>query len=240
MILPDKFSCLVEALESTNDSCAGAFGNASFIDEHGRQIYLDAEGKPQQVNSDKTYTNFLEFYTRDTKFDYKTEFGTYRTLILAGCSYLPAMSNLLKTAIVKEVGGWTVGNVLEDWEMWLKLSKQHKFLYIDRTIAVYRRHGRNMLETMKQKVLHDNLMLLEREREYCDQNGLTRAWRDFFYGLLYWVVRYGDAPIEEKLRELHNLKPSDVFPLIGFLAKARYKTLSRKFSEMRARILLTK
>jgi len=141
IILPDKFSCLVEAMESGEDTCAGVFGNASFMDEHGRTMYLDAEGKLQEVKSEKTYSTFLDFYTRETNFNYKTDFWTYRTLL--GGNYLPAMSGLLKTASIKEVGGWTVGNVLEDWEMWLKLSKQHKLSFIDKTVALYRIHGNN-------------------------------------------------------------------------------------------------
>ena len=239
IILADKFTCLVEALESGEDSYAAAFGNAAFIGNQGQEIHLDAEGRAQLLKSDKTYSKYLDFYTREVN-DHvgrdgsgfsgsvpagKTEFGTYRSL-LDGC-YLPAMSSLLKTAIVKEVGGWTDGNVSEDWEMWLKLSKRYKLIFVDKTLALYRLHGSNSWDSMPQQLQHASLLLLAREREYCSQNGLTREWKDRFYGLLYWVLRYGNGPIKEKVQELRTLQLSDVPSLSAFLARAGYKKLFR-------------
>jgi alpha-1,3-rhamnosyltransferase len=228
MILPDKFCCLVEALEATDDGCAGAFGNASFIDEHGRATYLDAKGNVQDQQSDETCSDFLDLYTRERTFDYKTHFGSYLTLL--GGNYLPAMSSLLKTAIVRDVGGWTAGNVLEDWEMWLKLSKHHNFLFIDKTMALYRVHGKNTVITMKPQLERAALMLLASEREYCTGNGLDRAWEDSFYGILYWIVRFGDAPFKDRLREFHYLELSDVLPFVSSIARARWATFLKDWS----------
>ena len=228
MILADKFHSMVEALEPTDDGCAGAFGKASFIDDRGRRTYLDAMGNVQDQQSDDNYGDFLDLYTREQNIDYKTHFGSYLTLIVG--NYLPAMSSLLKTAIVRNVGGWTPDNVLEDWEMWLKLSKHHNFLFIDKTVAHYRVHGKNASFTMKPQLEHATLMLLAREREYCARNGLERAWQDSFYNVLYRIVRFGDVPIKDRLREFHYLQLPDVFPFISFLARARCATFMRKWS----------
>lgn len=228
MILSDKFRCLVEALEPTDDSCAGAFGKASFIDEQGRATHLDAKGNVHEQQSDETYGDFLDLYTREQTVDYKTHFGNYLSLL--GGNYLPAMSSLLKTATVREVGGWTAGNILEDWEMWLKLSKHHNFIFIDKTMALYRVHGKNTFYTMKPQMEHAALMLLAREREYCTSNGLDRAWQDSFYGILYRIVRFGDVPIKDRLREFHHLELPDVLPFISFIARARCATFLRKWS----------
>src|ERR1700691_4780937 len=232
LIVPDKFRWLVEALEQTDDSYAAAFGNASFIDEHGRETYLTEEGNPQESTTGKTYSNFLDFYTKDRDFDYKAEFGTYLTL-LAG-NYLPGMSNLSKTAMVKEVGGWTDDNVLEDWEMWLKLSQERKFLFIDRTVALYRMHGTNAIRTMKLQMQRATLMLHARQREYCVRNGLADVWKDSFYSLLYWIVRYSDVPTKERLTELRYLRLSDILPLTIFLIKALHNRMSSKFAAVPA------
>lgn len=233
MILPDKFTCLVEALEARDESFAAAFGNASFIDEYGRTSHLDVEGNVQPSNRNNTYSTFLDFYTKNRDFDYKAEFGTYLTLLQG--NYLPAMSGLLKTATVKKVGGWTEGNVLDDWEMWLKLSRQSKFLYIDKIVALYRVHSTNTIRTLKPQMELAILTLLAREREFCEQNGFTRVWKDAFYGLLYWIVRFCNLPLKQRLRELHYLRPSDILPMTIFLFKARYKSLSRSARQALAR-----
>jgi alpha-1,3-rhamnosyltransferase len=223
VLLPDKFSCLVEALELSDESAAAAFGDASFIDEDGQKVYLDEKGKIQKVASDKTYGTCLDFHTRERNFDYRTEFGSYRSLVEA--NYIPAMANMSKTACIKEVGGWTEGNVLEDWEMWLKLSKQHRLLFVDKVVALYRLHGQNSYDTMIQRMVRDSLILIAKEKEYCIHNGLMPEWYDSFNGLLYWVLRYGDSPLRDKL---HELKSAEWIPLFTFLVSTFHKRLRKK------------
>jgi alpha-1,3-rhamnosyltransferase len=229
IILPDKFSCLVGALEPTDDHCAGAFGNASFIDKHGRTTYSDARGNPHDSMGDKTYSNFLDLHAVAVRrLDYRTQFGTYRSLI--GGNYLPAMSALLKTRTVKKVGGWTAGNVLDDWEMWLKLTKHHNLLFVDKTVARYRIHGKNTILIMRQELEQATLTLLLREKEYCARNGMGRLWQDSFYRFFYWGMIYGDAPITNRLRQLHYLQPSDVFSSISFLTRTAFRKIMEKWS----------
>lgn len=221
IILPDKFASLVEALEPTDDLCAGAFGNATFIDEQGRQIYVDRSEKPYLTPSSETYSNFLDFHTRDKNFNYRSEFAAYRTLLPG--SYLPAMSSMLKTAMLKEAGGWTPGNPIEDWEMWLKLSKRHKLLFVDKTVALYRIHGQNSFLVSRPSHLRASVMLIAREKEYCFQNGLEREWKDLFYGILYWVTVHHEGNPSQRFEQWRYLQLSDVAPLAAFLGKAAVK-----------------
>ena len=69
-------------------------------------------------------------------FIYKDEkdFGSFKTLLEG--NYLPAMSAVIKLEQIKEVDAWTSGNTIEDWEMWLKLSKKYKFAYVDKSVAL--------------------------------------------------------------------------------------------------------
>jgi alpha-1,3-rhamnosyltransferase len=221
--LPNKFRWLVEALELGGEGCAAAFGNAEFIDGDGRTVYLDVAGKTQEAENDKTYSTFLDYYTRERDFDYRTEFGSYRTLL--GGNYLPAMSHMLRTDCVRGVDGWTAGNVLEDWEMWLKISKQKKLLYVNKAVALYRMHGLNSYDTMKQKMVRASLILVEREKEYCVRKGLMSEWNESFNGFLWWILKYGDSSLTEKLRELRF---AELLPLASHLLKARSKQLSEK------------
>ena len=86
--LPGKFSCLVEALESSDEGTAAAFGNASFIDEHGRNVYLNINGEILGVRNDTTYDSVLDFSTRERDFDFTTgEFGSYQGLLFSDLTY---------------------------------------------------------------------------------------------------------------------------------------------------------
>lgn len=223
--LPHKFDHLVGALESSDDGAAGAFGDASFIDARGRKAYSNAAGDILQVESDKFCGSYLELHTRERKFDWETgPFGSYKGLLFA--NYLPAMSCVLKTTYLKEIGGWTVGNVLEDWEMWLQLSKRHKLLFVDETTALYRIHGNNSYDTMRNEFLQSARMLIEREKEYCSRNGLMHEWKDSCNRQLYGFLRYGYLPLPEKIREW---KSANALSFIAYLLKALKSRILRKF-----------
>jgi len=155
IMLPHKVKDLVEVLENSLEEYAVAFGDAYFINEEGKTIYLD--GKGNVTDSRKGTNSFLEFYTGKRGLDYKNSevFGSYASLIEG--NYLPAMSFLARTEKLKEVEGWTPGNMLEDWEMWLKLSKNYKFKYIGKVVALYRWHGKNTVKLYRKNYLGGKL-----------------------------------------------------------------------------------
>jgi alpha-1,3-rhamnosyltransferase len=220
----DKFTFLVKALESAGDNTAAAFGDASFIDEHGRSIVMNERCQIHDSKSGKAYSTFLELNTRYRNFDYKSaEFGTYRELLLG--NYLPAMSCVLKTACIREAGGWTEGNVLEDWEMWIKLARRHDLIFVDAAVAHYRIHGRNSHDTMKRKQLESAMLLIAREREHCFRSGLRRVWKDAFNQQLHLFLMHGGSPLTDALREL---KPANIPSFVSFLWRSRRDTNRRK------------
>jgi len=58
---------------------------------------------------------------------------------------LPAPTQLLCLNKVKEVGGFREGFIIEDWVMWLDLTKDGDLLYFDSNpVASYRRHDGNL------------------------------------------------------------------------------------------------
>lgn len=179
----DKIRLLVAALEEKGGSFAAAFGNAKFIDSKGKEISLEIKDTKGIVIA-KTQL-FLEHYTFGRKFDFNdpSYFGTYPSL-LAG-NYLPAMSTLLRTSCIREVGGWTSGNTVEDWEMWLKLSKKFNFCYVDQTVASYRWHEGNASKVKREKILRDSIKLLENEMSFA----ATNSYHEAFFPVYLFNVR---------------------------------------------------
>jgi alpha-1,3-rhamnosyltransferase len=224
--LSTKFTLLVDALESADSSCAAAFGNALFINENGQRVELGVNGTIHESKSTKTSGTFLEFYTQYRDFDYRSEdFGTYRTLLRD--NYLPAMSNIVRTDLLREVDGWSVGNLVEDWEMWLKLSKRHTFLLIDRPMALYRLHGLNSLSVSTNKLILSSLVLVTGEREYCVQHSLSPVWRDSLNSQLYQLLRHRQIKLSEKLNQLMRADKSSFLRFI--LRKGENKLAMKLF-----------
>lgn len=196
--LPDKIELLVDALESKGPSYAAAFGNAWFIDDEGQRICLDKEDRITEAANPGALADVMGQYTRGRNIDPKGEkFGSYPTL-MAG-NYLPAMSNLVRTSAIRVAGGWTPGNVVEDVEMWLKLTKKFKFLYVDQPVALYRWHQSNSMKILMGKMRCAYLVLLAREKAFCFEHSLKKLWREQYAGLLYSIMRDKTVPLSRKI-----------------------------------------
>lgn len=167
IVLPSKVSILVKEFEGIDESYAAVFGNAKFIDNNSKEIFL------WQKCTQKNYDNFISFQLACRNFDYKDPdlFGSYKSLLEG--NYLPSMSRLMRLDILKKIGGWKENNTIEDWEMWLKLSKKYKFLYVDKILALYRWHEVNSIKTMESKLVEDSIkLLMEEEKE--DKQGIYK------------------------------------------------------------------
>jgi alpha-1,3-rhamnosyltransferase len=170
----NKVSALVHKLENVGNDFAVAFGDASFIDEKGEPLFFDIK-----LNDKKCSTNsFCEFYKARRKFDYENVpfFGSYSSLI-AG-NYLPAMSYVVRTELLRSVGAWMEGNRVEDWDVWLKLAKKYKFYFINTSVACYRLHDANSIYANSVKLTLDSIKLLKRERNYAISHGYSQQYFD--------------------------------------------------------------
>ncbi len=219
--LPEKIEVLVAALEEKGPTYAAAFGNALFIDAEGHRICLGVDGSVTDSNSTEACDNFLDFYTRGRGLNYRGEdFGTYASLISG--NYLPAMSNVVRTAAIVQAGGWTPGNVVEDWEMWLKLSKTKRFWLINEPLALYRMHGSNTARTVAGGLLYPLFLLIKREECFCKDNDLISKWKNATTSLAYLLIVNPHFPARKKWSVL---KAADKTPLIRHVTRRLFNLL---------------
>ncbi|MBE0491150.1 MAG: glycosyltransferase family 2 protein [Sulfurospirillum sp.] len=209
ILLPFKISLLVEKLESLDENYAVAFGDASFIDDNSNEVFIDRK-TGEYTSKEQGSKQFLKYYASERDFDYRDEnlFGSYKTL-LAG-NYLPAMSYVIKLDKIREVGAWTSGNTIEDWEMWLKLSKDYKFAYIDEPVALYRWHDSNTCKTMKFELVRDSLQLLEEEKNYAFSKGYKSAFYATLVNLVIQLRIHNKTMLIKKLLQ-YSINPVFVY-----------------------------
>lgn len=174
IIREKKISTLVESLELSDDSYCISFGDASFIDSDGKA--LEIESKSLRYKEIKKFSSFLDYSTRNRDFDYKnkSDFGSFSTLLKG--NYLPAMSYVVKTNALKEVGLFTKNNTIEDWEIWLKLSKAYKFKLIKVNLAYYRLHTNNTIKTMRKEIILDSIKILYENKSYALENNYENIY----------------------------------------------------------------
>jgi len=124
VILSHKLKVQVEFLNSHHNVLA-VFGGVQHIDENDKIIATSL--------SKSRYYDFKRIIMH--KFD------------------LPAVTQLIRLQALKETGGYDSSIILEDWYMWLKLTKHGSIYYMSEIFALYRQHDNNISkdsEKMKQ------------------------------------------------------------------------------------------
>lgn len=169
-----KISLIMNIFCSLDENYAAVFADASFIDSDGRQIYLDKNtgtiGSSKDIDST---SSFLEYFTHKRKFQYKdpNKFGSYASLLEG--NYLPAMGGVLRTNYVRKVNNFSSGVMIEDWDLWLKLTRSYVFYFVPSVVSYYRLHGLNTFVISSEKLLKDSLCLLKREELYAKEHGFS-------------------------------------------------------------------
>jgi alpha-1,3-rhamnosyltransferase len=133
VLFPDKTSKLLASISDEAD-VAGVFSGCEYIDGDG--ILIGAENHP------------LAYFAFND--------------VLAHRHFLQTPTQLLRTACLREAGGYLDGVYIEDWYMWLKLTEVgHKLKNIPDNLVQYRYHATNiskqrqhMFEARKQILGH--------------------------------------------------------------------------------------
>jgi len=188
IIMSDKIEVLVNEFENLSDNYAVVGGDAQFISGKGNEIYLDEHGVSHLEKKKEFYSSFFAYHTRyRTDFNYKKEFGLYKTFLLG--NYIPAMSALIKKQALVNVGLFDEGNFIEDYDIWLKLSKKYKFKYINRSVAYYRLHCNNFSKVSRRKLLVSTAQLFIREKPYCYRNTFKIKWKIGYFNVLLSLLK---------------------------------------------------
>jgi len=83
--------------------------------------------------------------------------------LLKGC-FIGAVGVLIRRSCFATVGQYDEQLPFEDWDMWLRMSRQYKFLYSPKVSARYRRHRNSFFETRKRQAEEGALLLLNKHR----------------------------------------------------------------------------
>ncbi|RYU73090.1 glycosyltransferase, partial [Hymenobacter persicinus] len=87
-------------------------------------------------------------------------------LTLLNSCVIAAMSVLVRRSCYDKVGLYDESLPFEDWDMWLRLAKEYKFVYSPQVSAKYRRHTNSIFTARRQQMEEGSLMLLSKHRGY--------------------------------------------------------------------------
>jgi glycosyltransferase involved in cell wall biosynthesis len=130
---------------------------------------------------------------------------------------------MLRRACLEAVGGFDVSmHVLEDYDLWLRLSPHYEFAYLDEPLATYRIHAAMTSVVQRQRMIDAKTELLERIRQMPAFEALPPADKARVYqahGKIYaYMGRMETARrmLVLALRQCRSLKPVGLWGLTLF------------------------
>lgn len=139
LYMPAKISVQVEALRRLGSNYAMCYSDIVLIDSSGMLL-----NKGEPVVSEHGHPE-----------------GDVLCALLKG-NFIPAMGQLTRTAVCREVGGFDEQLIVEDWDMWLRLARLYKVKYVPGIVAQYRIHGRSAMATRAQAIIESCLLLISK------------------------------------------------------------------------------
>ncbi|HEY1921672.1 MAG TPA: glycosyltransferase [Tepidisphaeraceae bacterium] len=130
--LPHKIAMQVEMLEKLPRKVGVAYTDAFQIDEHGNVL-------PKR---------FIEDHRRSLT---SPPTGDVQEQLWRG-NFVPAMSTLVRSEVYKTIGGYDETLAYEDWDFWLRASRQYEFAYSPEISAKYRVLATSMIRTRQDEI----------------------------------------------------------------------------------------
>jgi glycosyltransferase involved in cell wall biosynthesis len=131
----------------------------------------------------------------------RVERDHHHALLRRNLIWSPAMAMFRRSAVVA-AGGFTSGfDAAADYDLYLRISREHPVFDHGLIVAWYRRHGENMSGSAA-RMLRETLAVMRRHRDAAMRDpGTCAAWRE---GWRTWQEFYGTQLVEEIRDHVHT------------------------------------
>lgn len=198
---------LNEALEW----CRGQYFSAIASDDQILENKIQIQVKYMEKNSDTVAlfggSNYIDNYNNILKVN-KLNFQEYLfdKIILNECQFY-APTQLMKTEILKKVGGYNEEILVEDWYMWLKMAENGKIFCLSEVLANYRIHDSNTTKNSK-FIYENNLKTLSFYKEH---SLYFRAYTKLRWTYIIWTGQTNKLISLKMLFMYLKEYPSEIF-----------------------------
>jgi len=149
-LLPNHVATLVEVLEHAPADVAIAYGDVYALDAQGRRA--DRLLRGTDPRSGRIFEDLL-----------------LRRFMFSG------LAALMRSEVFRAVGGYNERSRLDDWELFVRATREHSVVYVDEVLAEYREHAGPRLNQQVDRFVPDWLRVFdEATRDYPPAR--TRAW----------------------------------------------------------------
>lgn len=117
---------------------------------------------------------------------------------LAKSCFIVVHSALVRTDILRAVGGFNLDVQVQDWQIWLKIAKHHSIGFLDKTLVSYRTHGGGMSDNLLFNIEAQRKTLELFTGDVVIQKSLRRKYLEWFRIL----SKTPDKPLAKKYMRL--------------------------------------
>lgn len=117
---------------------------------------------------------------------------------------IPAVSTMVKTDIIKDVGKYDEELWIEDWDMWLRIAEKYEIGYMDDYLAYYRQHDTN-ISKQSLKMYKAQKNILAKWKQHKDYLKILEIWENkWFYSLSKNYKQEAKKYLYVALRNIHQ------------------------------------
>jgi len=151
---PEKTSEQVQLLERTSETVAFAFSDASLMDENDN--LLQCHFSEMFYNSE---FNRMVCGGGESSFPDGGLEVSLLPMLLCG-NFIAPMTCMCRVASLRDVGGWDTRLLIEDWDMWIRLSVVGGAVYVMKRYACYRIHAKSTSRSRAAEMRESQLMIM--------------------------------------------------------------------------------
>ncbi|WP_162910659.1 glycosyltransferase [Hymenobacter oligotrophus] len=141
VFMPRKIEEQVAEFENLSDEYALLYGDVYIIDEDS-QLKSDTLMNSRDPDFVKTYGDVF--------------------ISLLNKNFIPGISTMVRTEALKKLGGFDENLFYEDWDMWLRLSRNYKVFFSNYIPSKYRIVSTSMWNTRSHKFYESTILLLKK------------------------------------------------------------------------------
>lgn len=184
--LPDALETLTAALDDHAEA-VGVYGLAEYLDSEGRPLAPGRHPAGQRARRRMGRFDLVDLPTADPY--------TFESLIISGTMW-PTAIGLHRRAAVDRVGGFDPHlRQVQDWDLYLRMSRSGPFVPVDHQVAWYRQHATNVTHRSDRVAFYS----LQVRRKAFDSGEDThaqhvlsrRVWRRLVFRWTVWTAEAG-------------------------------------------------
>jgi glycosyltransferase involved in cell wall biosynthesis len=186
--LPKKTENQIQIFEKLDDDYAAIYSDAYIINDDGIYQY-GTQISRKQINKPPSGNIYEDLIRKD--------------------NFIPALSVIYKTEIIKELGYYDESLIYEDYDMLLRLSKQYKIYFSKEIDVCYRLHQTNMNYNLDKPIFLDSKIKilfkhLNTENSNSEIGIVIKEKILYLCELLYMQKSQLITPHLDKLRSIFN------------------------------------